>query len=221
MMNGYHFLAKYFPPVLTAVQAVRRRLRGRRERRIAERIAVFRQSFADRCEWTVQTGPLRGTKYRRSSRSDTLLPRLIGAYEAEIFESIEKALGRQPAVILDVGCEEGVVAAGLARRLAPGAKLYAFDISPDAREWCREMVQLNGVEERVVIEAACTHERMQALLGDQGFVFCDCEGYEYELLDPAKAPALKNADILVELHDHERTDVDIKPALLARFADSH
>jgi len=41
------------------------------------------------------------------------------------------------------------------------------------------------------------------------------------LLDPAKVPHLKDADIIVELHDFMRTDVAITPTILARFADTH
>ena len=52
-------------------------------------------------------------------------------------------------------------------------------------------------------------------------MFCDCEGYEIELLDPDKAPHLKTADIIVELHDFMRTDIDITPTILSRFAATH
>src|SRR3954453_5818334 len=101
------FLASYFPPLLTGMQACRPAMKGWRERRIARHIDAFRQSFSDRCAWTVQHGPLAGLRYRPSSRSDSLLPRLVGSYEAEIHGFIENALKRRPSVLIDIGCEEG------------------------------------------------------------------------------------------------------------------
>jgi hypothetical protein len=214
------FLSKYCRPLLVNVQAIRRTLDKWRERQIADRIAPFRQQVGDRWSWTVQGGPLRGLKYPTSSRSDSLLPRLVGSYEAEIHDSIEVALARQPSVLVDIGCEEGYFAVGLALR-QPSATLYAYDIDPSAQVWCREMAQLNGVANRVVIDGECTHEKLQRLLGPRGLVLCDCEGFEFELLDPLAIPALRSADLIVELHDHVRTDVDITPTLRTRFAGSH
>ncbi|MFO0881097.1 MAG: hypothetical protein U0840_27555 [Gemmataceae bacterium] len=214
------FLAGYCQPLLSVMQRYRRGVNQRREHRIAEQVASFRQSFSERCEWTVQHGPLQGLRYRPGSRSDSLMPRLVGCYEAELHASIEQALAREPAVLVDIGCEEGYFAVGLALR-RPEAIMYAFDINPAAQGWCREMAQLNGVAERVRIDAACTAEKLQGILEAGGLVFCDCEGGEHELLDPVQVPALYSADMIVELHDHERTDVDITPTLRARFADTH
>ena len=64
------------------------------------------------------------------------------------------------------------------------------------------------------------HDR-NTICGERSLVFSDCESYELELLDPAKVPALKNADIIVELHDFMRIDVAITPTILARFAATH
>ena len=51
------------------------------------------------------------------------------------------------------------------------------------------------------------------------FLLCDIEGAEDSLLDPASAPALTEADILVEVHEA------LRPGLLAtltqRFAPTH
>ena len=51
------------------------------------------------------------------------------------------------------------------------------------------------------------------------FLPCDIEGAEGALLDPAKAPALTEADILVEVHD--ALHPGLLATLTARFAPTH
>ncbi len=70
-----------------------------------------------------------------------------------------------------------------------------------------------------MIEGHCDAERLQTTLRGKSLVFCDCEGYEIELLNPDTAPKLKTADILVELHDLFKPG--ITPTLIERFQDSH
>jgi hypothetical protein len=47
----------------------------------------------------------------------------------------------------------------------------------------------------------------------------DCEGFEDDLLDPARAPALRCADLIVETHDFARPGVTAR--LASRFAATH
>jgi ribosomal protein L11 methylase PrmA len=168
----------------------------------------------------VQGGPFAGMKFHRSSAADAYLPLLTGSYEAETHGFIETALKRAPETIVDVGCDAGYVAVGLALRTA-AATVYAFDIRAEARDNCRSLAVDNQVESRIVIGSECTPAKLDTICGTRSLVFCDCEGYELDLLDPAKVPHLKDADIIVELHDFMRTDVAITPTILARFADTH
>jgi hypothetical protein len=50
-------------------------------------------------------------------------------------------------------------------------------------------------------------------------VWCDIEGAEAELLDPAAAPGLRQMDIVVELH--ARAGSHSRDIVLPRFAESH
>lgn len=215
-----HALSKYAPGVLKIVQSAGRKRMRKREEDIATRLSCFRQQVIDRFDVTVQQGPVRGMKCRPSSRSDSLMPRLVGCYEEEIHSSIEAALARNPTALVDIGFEEGYFAAGLAMRM-PGSTMYAYDTNPAAQGWCREMVQLNGLEKNVVIAGECTPEILESVLGSRGFVLCDCEGFEYDILDLKRTPSLRTADLIVELHDHVRADVDITGSILERFAATH
>jgi hypothetical protein len=46
----------------------------------------------------------------------------------------------------------------------------------------------------------------------------DVEGYEEELADPERIPALRRATMIIELHEHQRPMADI---LRPRFAATH
>jgi len=163
-------------------------------------------------------GPFEGMIYVEEAVGSSLLPKLVGCYEEETVSVLEEAIASRPDVVIDVGAAEGYYAVGLARRL-PGATVYAFDTDPHATRLCRRLAQLNGVGERVVAAGACTVETLQAQLRPGALVICDCEGFEDELLDPRRAPALERAQVLVELHDHLCPGVSAR--IKERFAGTH
>ncbi len=148
----------------------------------------------------VAAGPFAGMKYIADSRGSRLVPKLIGSYELELHAVIAETLASQPSVVVDVGCAEGYYAVGFARAL-PNATVYAYDIDPDSRQMCKELGTLNGIEEHLVIRGQCDCEELESLPLDNALIMCDCEGYELELLCLDKAPSLKHARLLVELHD--------------------
>jgi len=163
-------------------------------------------------------GPFDGMTYVEEAVGSCLLPKLAGTYEQETASVLEEAIACGPTVIVDVGAAEGYYAVGLARGV-PGATVYAFDIDPHATRLCRRLAELNGVAERVVLAGACTAEALQARLVPGALVICDCEGFEDELLDPRRVPALERAQVLVELHDHLRPGVSMR--IKERFARTH
>ncbi len=213
-------ISTYAPPLFSAIRYSRQVLHRRRNGRLQSELMPWKERFIRKFGFVVRGGPFAGLKFHESSVEDAYLPLLTGSYEAETHGFIETALKRAPEKIVDVGCDAGYVAVGLALR-APSATVYAFDIRTEARDNCRSLAVVNDVERRVVIGSECTPAKLDTISGPRSLVFCDCEGYELELLDPAKVPHLKDADIIVELHDFMRTDVAITPTILARFADTH
>jgi SAM-dependent methyltransferase len=213
-------ISTYAPALFTAIRRSRQVMHRRRNVRLQAALTPWKDRFIRSFNFVVQAGPFTGMKFHRSDVADAYLPLLIGSYEAETHAFIETALQRAPKIIVDVGCDAGYVAVGLALR-APAAKVFAFDIRAEARRACQSLADINQAEERVVIGEECTPAKLDEICGTRALVFCDCEGYELELLDPGKAPHLRNADIIVELHDFMRTDVAITPTILSRFADTH
>jgi hypothetical protein len=149
-----------------------------------------------------------------------LIPKLLGSFELELHPIVREIATRSFSTIINVGCAEGYYSVGLALKL-PEARVHAFELDPSFRHLCSKMAVLNEVAGRTSIHGAATSEELQVLVPDVGqvLVICDCEGCEIELFDPAIAPFLKTASILVELHDF--VDQTISETLLSRFEGTH
>ncbi|MBF0159326.1 MAG: 50S ribosomal protein L11 methyltransferase [Magnetococcales bacterium] len=175
---------------------------------------------------TVQQGPFRGMLYYDEAFSPAtpaaaydIISKLTGWYEVELHPWLQEACLNHYDVVINVGCAEGYYAIGMARCL-PQARVYAFDIDENAQRICRKGVQLNGVADRIEVVGLCTPERLQQVTqGQRALMIIDCEGCEKDLLNPDRAPALADCDIIVECHDF--TDSSITSTLMERFGKTH
>jgi hypothetical protein len=186
-------------------------LANRRLRRVSRMIE-------DECGLVVQSGPFAGMAYVSEAVCSSLVPKLLGSYEAELHEVLAEILTRDYETVIDVGCAEGYYAVGLALGL-PRARVHAFDIDARARKLCTSLAQANKVADRVIVAVECDHEKLNKLICGSTLIVCDCEGCELQLLDPKFAPAILKSDLLVELHD--MIVPNITPTILSRFAATH
>ncbi|MDA8376403.1 MAG: hypothetical protein M0Z50_04885 [Planctomycetia bacterium] len=167
----------------------------------------------------VVAGPFSGMRYIGEATGSRLLPKLCGSYEAELFPVLDTAFARKYDRVVDVGCAEGYYAVGLARKF-PGTRVNAYDTDESARRLCGELCRLNGVADLVRIGVACTPATLAEMAGERVLLVCDCEGYEFELLDNVTIGDLPRWDIIVELH--EGTSDGIRTtSLCKRMAHSH
>jgi hypothetical protein len=167
-------------------------------------------------------GPFRGMILpdRASWGDGDAVAKLCGTYEENLHAAIERAMGRIPSLIVNIGCADGYYAVGIAR-IAPSATVHAFDTDAHAREICTLAAKLNGVGDRIIVGGECSAAMVSKLASeaDRVLVVMDCEGAEGELLEPTHAGRLENCDILAELHSD--ADRDIVDSLTERFALSH
>ena len=183
----------------------------RRRRRLAEKMI---SGYGTR----VQTGPFKNMQYVTSAIGSELCPKLLGSYEAELHGALTTLLKKQYDRVINIGCAEGYYAIGLALR-QPRAFVVAFDFNPMARQLCEQMAALNHVSDRLLLGSECSHDDLRRAIGGRTLIFCDCEGYEFELLRPDLVPQLAKVDMLIELHDF--IDDRISPALMSRFSATH
>jgi len=167
----------------------------------------------------VLAGPFAGMAYAEGSAGSELVPKLLGTYEEELHSSIEDSISAGYEVVLNVGCGEGYYAVGMARRM-PEVHVIAYDIDPEARRLCGEMARLNSVADRVAVAGECTWSDLRDQLADRrALIIMDCEGCEATLLDPVKLADLREAAVIVELHEFAVPGVG--RTVPDRFASSH
>jgi hypothetical protein len=186
-------------------------------RRIRTSMAVF-----EACNHEVQDGPFAGLRLAPPSLwGDANLGAVVlGCYEQQLHGVIEELIGADPDLVVNIGSAEGIYAIGLARRL-PDAGVVAVDIDPDAEAAIRANAELNSVSERVrfALEWGPNDLEMALASARRPAVIFDCEGCEFELLDPDRVPALAHSYVLVEVH--EQAQPRAVESLRSRLAATH
>jgi SAM-dependent methyltransferase len=167
----------------------------------------------------VMSGPFQGMIYEGEHRRSAALPKVLGTYELElggpVAGVISNSMYRQ---FLDLGCADGYFLVGVARA-RPDCLAIGSDISPSALANARTLAVKNGVGDRVTLVGGCDHAQLGDLVKRGTFLFCDIEGAEDQLLDPAKCPQLARADLLIEVHEFMRPG--LSEGLIGRFSASH
>lgn len=168
----------------------------------------------------VLSGPFAGLQYPSfDSCGSALLPKLLGTYEHELHEIIERLIRKKPPIVVDVGCAEGYYAVGIAMRCAH-SRIFAYDIDPAARKLCAGMAEFNQVAERVSVSGKCDPESLAAHdFSKGGLVISDCEGYERHLFTHAIAKSLSGADVIIEMHEY--LDRDMARHIADVFSQTH
>lgn len=168
----------------------------------------------------VSAGPFAGLRYPRGvlSHITAAVPKLMGAYERELHQALERAIATMPETVVNAGVADGYYAVGLARRLAD-ATVHGFDVESHWRRICSEVAVLNGVAERIRLGQRLDARALSELPLAGALVLIDCDGCEAELFDPHAREALREATVIVETHDH--VVAGITDTLLSRFAATH
>ena len=182
------------------------------------RSGMVATTLAKRSGTVVAHGPFAGMDYGVGAAEGGAAPRLLGIYEASLAPVFERVIAGGYGLVMDVGCAEGYYAVGLARRM-PGARVMARDSDLRAQGLCRDLAALNGVAGRVEVGGILTHADFDLCRAQKTFVLCDIEGAEDALLDPALAPGLTHADLLVEVHESGARGLLAR--LTQRFAATH
>lgn len=150
----------------------------------------------------VAAGPFAGLVYPRiESAGSMVAPKLLGTYESEISTILDDGFFEKYKVCLDVGCAEGYYAVGVALR-NPSVKVFAYDISSKAREMCREMARINGVEGRVTVCGEFKPNDLRSFFNKRTILISDCEGFEREIFTHPILDGAVGIDFLIEVHEH-------------------
>ena len=166
----------------------------------------------------VLQGPLKGLNFVEQSSEGCHVAKLLGCYEQPLQPYLLRAINRNYGTLINIGCAEGYYAVGLAVAM-PNTNSLAFDTDENAQKACADLAKKNGVADRVKIGKHFNIQKFADYESHNALVLCDIEGAERDLLDPIKAPALSNLDIIVE--SHECLVRGITEELTRRFSSSH
>jgi hypothetical protein len=146
--------------------------------------------------------------------------RVLGTYEMQLNEIVEKEVARRPELIIDVGGADGYYICGMLYRLA-NSRVIAFEAIEEERKKALDLAELNGLESRLEMHGYCDIENLKlALSGSHGsFLIVDIEGGEKALLDPVRVPDLLHTHILCEVYEY--FDGEIPTVLRRRFESTH
>jgi hypothetical protein len=165
----------------------------------------------------VAKGPFTGMKLDYEIFRVHSAPKFLGTYEQELHGAIERAIELAPKYVLNVGCAEGFYAVGLAMRL-PEARVFAADADPKALGATLRNAEGNGVGDRVraigIVSSGSFHNYLKS---EGSLLIMDCEGAEFDLLDPIADPILLRSNIIVEIHPDYGNDTE----LANKFAKTH
>lgn len=168
-------------------------------------------------------GPFSDTVFPSAEITNTtsLVSQLIGSYEAELHNVMQKISGNKYKQIINIGAGWGYYSVGLALQF-PEAIIHAFELDGRKRLICRHVAKMNGINSRIELHDFCDITRLgKVLSGEGGFIFIDCEGCEKKLLDPYRLKELNNYDILVEVHDYNSAGPTMGEVLCDRFRHTH
>lgn len=166
----------------------------------------------------VLLGPFAGMTYRTTSFASAHWPKLIGSYENELHDVILELKKRKYELVVDVGCAEGYYAVGLALWNTVDS-VVAYDIELDARKACKELCELNRIDNKVQIRTRCTTEDLIQCYGKKSLVISDCEGFEKELFTTQALPWLSKTDLIIECHEHLAPGITV--TLETLFSSTH
>src|SRR3989344_3162520 len=95
-------------------------------------------------EYKIHAGFFAGMRYLKTAYGSGLMPKLMGTYEAQVHPWLTN-VGKKYSTVLNIGSAEGDYAVGLAWKF-PNLNVIAYDISPQARNLCGQLMRLNQVK---------------------------------------------------------------------------
>lgn len=152
--------------------------------------------------------------------SDCYPPMLLGTYEQELHDVFHNWFEQKPKNLVCVGAAEGYYAVGMARS-DPTLNVIAYELDSYQRSQLGLVIHQNKVSNVTVLKH-CTQQSLTNTLqsiSSTPYLICDIEGGEVELLDPIQITALKQAVILVEIH--EELVNGCEQVIRNRFNNSH
>ncbi len=181
---------------------------GDKEKSRLALLPVTSQIFKSR---QVKHGPFISMEYGSLSvTGSSIFPKLLGSYEREIHHFLEYAFSQSYSYIVNIGCDEGYYAVGLALRFR-GTPVLAYDINPGALQLAASLSRINGVSSQIRFRKEFKPSDAVEFKDERNLFIIDIEGAEAEIFSVQNAGCFSKSDLLIELH------LEQYPELIQKF----
>lgn len=170
--------------------------------------------IASEHQWRVGYGPFAGMQISPVAWWDQtdLASKILGFYELEVLNVLSQVDRSRYRFFVDLGAADGYYAIG-ALRAGLFQKAFCFEMSERGREVVRANAALNDVSESVAVFGyadARFYESLPEVQLSAAVILIDIEGGEFDLLTDELLARLKNAMLVIELHEFMVDDGAVK-----------
>lgn len=184
-----------------------------------EIVNKYTKEFLETNGYNVTGGPFKGLKYINAAAGSGYLIKLIGVYEEILHKTITSVITRGYTTFIDIGCAEGYYLVGIGKG-SKETKLIGYDIDRKALELTKNLYTINDLSNELLLIDNCTPEDLNSRIDNKTLLMCDAEGFENDIIDPARVPSLINVQtFIIELHDF--VVPGIKEIITKRFEKTH
>ncbi|MBP6023196.1 hypothetical protein [Ferruginibacter sp.] len=189
---------------------------------VARRLAFSRENYIQRktedenitlCEkiffkQEVKNGLFKGLKFNHiKPTGSSVYAKLLGSYELELEPVLKNMLTQNFTQLVNVGCDEGYYAVGMARSL-PGLNVIAFDCNKMAQEKCMALAVVNNVQQQVVVKGCFAENEIAGIKNAGKTLFIiDCEGCEDNVITQTLISDFEKACFIIELHYQQAPEI--------------
>lgn len=161
--------------------------------------------IASEHQWRVSYGPFAGMQISPVAWWDQtdLASKILGFYELEVLKVLSSVDRARYHFFVDLGAADGYYAIG-ALRAGLFQKAFCFEMSERGREVIRANADLNDISDSVAIFGYADsrfHESLPEGSLSSTVVLIDIEGGEFDLLTDELLVRLKDAMLVIELHE--------------------
>ena len=165
----------------------------------------------------IYAGPFAGLKIPDLVSGKLNIYEVLGVYESCIRPFIGDLINQKIKDIMIIGGNRGYYAAGFSYLLKPD-NLYVYEMDEKFHPTIRSWVELNDLKDFEIYQKA-EEESMKNWDKKLDLVLVDCEGAEFDLLDPEKFSWQKNVHMIVEIHYFYNSK--ITGAIVERYQKTH
>jgi len=152
----------------------------------------------------VLTGPFTGMILDRNQTwgDYDFLPKLLGTYELQIVEYLNKICSSGNMSMLNLGSADGYFALG-ALRAGWVDRCVCFETSEKSRRAILRLAKKNALSKELVVNGKIDSKLFKHIVASNAFdiILCDIEGAEFSLFDSEALALLKRSFVVIELHD--------------------